>query len=100
MGDHTSPVAVERIKRNNLIRDKYKTELEGYVEKYHTRISATMNVDTEHLVLSMAEALLDPDTGATSYRVLQHAIDMTKVLATDMCNMFQVVANMLKDEVM
>ena len=88
MGDHTSPVATGRVKKNNIIREKYKTELEGYVEKYHTRISATMNVDTEHLVLSMAEALLDPDTGATSYQVLQHAIDMTKVPETDMCNLF------------
>ena len=59
-----------------------------------------MNVDTEHLVLSMVEALLDPDTGATSYWVLQHAIDMTKVPATDMCNLFQVIGDMLKDEVM
>ena len=86
--------------RSRIIRDKYKAELEGYVEKYHTRIFATMNLDTEHLVLSMAKALLDPDRGATSYWVLQHAIDMTKVPATDMCNLFQVVADMIKDEVM
>ena len=100
MGEYTSPVAAERIKKNRIIRDKYKAELEGYVEKYHTRISTTMNVDTEHLVLSMVEAPLDPDTGVTSYRVLQHAIDMTKVPATVMCNLFQVVGDMLKDEVM
>ena len=100
IGDYTSPVAAERIKKNRTIKDKYKAELEGYVEKYHTRISATMNVDTEHLVLSMAEAILDPDTGATSYRVLEHAIDMAKVPTTDMCNLFQVVGDMLKDKVM
>ena len=83
-----------------MIRDKYKAELEGYVEKYHTRVFASMNVDTEHLVLSMAEAILDPDAATTSYRVLEYAIDMAKVPAPDKCNLFQVVGDMLKDEVM
>ena len=100
IGDYTSPVVVERTLRNKMIRDKYKTKLEGYVEKYHTKVSASMNVDTEHLVLSMAEAILDPDAGTTSYRVLEYAIDMAKVPAPDKCNLFQVVGDMLKDEVM
>ena len=59
-----------------------------------------MNVDTEHLVLSIAEAILDPSVGTTSYRVLEYAIDMAKVPAPEKCNMFQVVGDMLKDEVM
>ena len=86
--DHTTPRAVARNQANRMIRDKYKAKLEGYIEKYHTRVSTTMNVDTEHLVLSMAEAILDPNTCTTSYRVLEHAIDMAKVPATDMCNLF------------
>ena len=59
-----------------------------------------MNVEIEHLVLSMAEAILDPNVGTTSYRVLEYAIDMAKVLALNKCNLFQVVGDMLKDEVM
>lgn len=98
--EHTSPRAVERDRANRAIRDKYKDELEGYVEKYHTRVSASMNVDTEHLVLSMEEILLDPNSGVTSYRVLEHAIDMKKVPAIDLCNLFQTVCDMLKDEMM
>ena len=59
-----------------------------------------MNLDTEHLVMAMAEAILDSDAGTTSYRVLEYAIDMSKVLALDKFNLFQVVGDMLKDEVM
>ena len=70
------------------------------MEKYHTRVSASMNEDTEHLVLTMAEAILDPKLGTPSYRVLEYAIDMAKVPAPNKCNLFQVVDDMLKDEVM
>ena len=100
IGDDTSPVVIERSLKNRAIRDKYKAKMEGYVEKYHTRVSASMNVDTEHLVLAMAEAILDPNAGTASYRVLEYTIHMAKVPALDKCNLFQVVGDMLKDEVM
>ena len=70
------------------------------MEKYHTRVEASMNVDTEHLVMSMAEAILDPNKGTTSYRVIEYAIDMAKVPAPKKRNLFQVVGDMLKDQVM
>ena len=70
------------------------------MEKYNTRVSASMNVDTKHLVLSMVESILDPNAGTTSYRVLEYAIYMAKVPALDKCNLFQVVGDMMKDEVM
>ena len=96
----TSQIATERSLKARAIRDKYKTELEGFVEKYHTKISASMNLDTKHLVMAMAEAILDPDAGTTSYRVLEYVVDMSKVPAIDKCNIFQVFGDMLKDEVM
>lgn len=68
--EHTSPREIERDQANRAIREKYKAKLGGYVEKYHTRLSASMNANTENLVLSMAEAILDPNSGVTSYRVL------------------------------
>ena len=48
----------------------------------------------------MVEAILDPYAGTTSYRVLKYEIDMAKVPAPENCNLFQVVGDMLKDEVM
>ena len=59
-----------------------------------------MNLDTEHLIMAMAEAVLDPEADTTSYRALEIAIDMSQVPTIDKCNLFQVFGDMLKDEVM
>lgn len=106
IGDDASPIVIERSLKNRAIKDKSKADLESYVEKYHTRVSEYMNVDIEQLVLSMAEAILNPNADTTSDKVLEyaidmeHAIDMAEVPALDKCNLFQVVGDMLKDAVM
>ena len=70
------------------------------MEKYSTRLSASINADTESLVLSMAEAILDPNSDVPSYKVLELAIDMQKVPTNDMCDLFQTVCDMIKDKLM
>ena len=70
------------------------------MEKYHTRLSASINADTESLVLSMVEAILDPNSDVPSYKVLEFSIDMQKVPANDMCDLFQTVCDMMKDKLM
>ena len=98
--EHTSSKASEREQTNKAIQYRYKVELGGYVEKYHTRLSTSINADTESLVLSMAEAILDPNSDVPSYKVLELAIDMQKVPANDMCDLFQTVCDMMKDKLM
>ena len=48
----------------------------------------------------MEEAILDPNFDVPSYRVLEFAIDMKKVPANDMCDLFQTVCDMMKDKLM
>ena len=96
----SSQGACEGRARNRVIIDKHRAELKGYVEKYHTRISSVIDLDTKQLVMAMAEAVLDPEVGTTSYKVLEVAIDMSQVLETYKCNIFQCFGDMLKDEVM
>ena len=84
----TSSKTSEKERTNKTIRDRYKAELGGYVEKYHTRLSASINADTESLVLSMAEAILYPNSDVPSYKVLELAIDMQKVSVQDMSDLF------------
>lgn len=96
----SSQGASEGRTRNREIRDKHRFEPEGYFEKYYTTFSSAMNLDNEQLLMAMTEAVLNPDIGTTSYKVLEIEIDMLQVPTIDKCNLFKCFSNILKDEVM
>lgn len=85
--------------KNRSIREKLWFELSGYVDKYHTQLTAELDMDKEQLLMAMTEAIPDPEARTTSYRALEVAMNMSRVPPIDKCNLFKCFSNMLKDEV-
>ena len=76
-----------------------RDELDVFVDKYHTRITAELDMDKDHLIISITEEVLQPTVEGISYRVLELSLNLANIPITDKLGLHQCVRDMLRYEV-